>query len=307
MLNRLLLAAVVVSALLTGTAPANQHVVVVLDDSGSMADNMRGRSESKMEAAKKALITVLEQLPEDTVVGVLLLNGRVNGQPWVIPLGPIDKQGMRSAIQGIRTRSGTPLGKFMKIGADALLELRDERHYGTYRLLIVTDGEASDKRLVERYLPDILSRGISVDVIGVAMRGDHSLATKVHSYRRADDPDTLTQALSEVFAETSGNDQDTAGVSDFEFLAGFPDEVAAAALVALSETDNQPIGESRPPVVHATPSHRPPTAQTPTPTQATPPEATERGRGNLFWKVLVIFVVLYVAKGLFSGRARQRR
>ncbi len=297
----------VVSALLTDSVTADQHVVVVLDDSGSMGERMRGRRETKMEAAKNALITVLEQLPEDTVVGVLLLNGPDNGQSWVIPLGPIDRQSMRSAIQGIRTRSGTPLGKFMKVGADALLELRDDRHYGTYRLLIVTDGEANDKRLVEQYLPDILSRGISVDVIGVAMRGDHSLATKVHSYRRADDPDTLTRALSEIFAETSDKDQDTAGVSDFEFLAGFPDEVAASALAALSETHNQPIGESRRPVVHATPSQRVPTTQAPIQTQPTPPRATGRGRGNLIWTALVIFVVFFVAKGLFSGRARRRR
>ena len=89
MLKRLLVAAAVVSALLTDSVTANQHVVVVLDDSGSMSQPMRGRKETKMEAAKTALITVLEQLPEDTVVGVLLLNGPDNGQSWVIPLGPI--------------------------------------------------------------------------------------------------------------------------------------------------------------------------------------------------------------------------
>ena len=265
-----------------------------------------------MEAAKKALITVLEQLPEDTVVGVLLLNGRVNGEPWAIPLGPIDRQSMRSSIESIRTRSGTPLGKFMKIGADALLELRDGRHYGTYRLLVVTDGEASDKRLVEQYLPDIMSRGISVDVIGVDMKGDHSLATKVHSYRRADDPDTLAQALSEVFAETSDKDQDTAGVSDFEFLAGFPDEVAMAVLGALSETYNQPIGEPHRPVLDATPSQQvtpsrnAATTRAPEQTQPTPPREKRRGRGSLFWTVLVIFIVLSVGKGLISGRKRRR-
>ncbi len=306
MLKRLLLAAAVVSVLPTNSVTANQNVVVVLDDSGSMGERMRGRRETKMEAAKNALISVLEQLPEDTVVGVLLLNGRVNGEPWVIPLGPIDRQSMRSAIQAIRHRSGTPLGKFMKIGADALLELRDARHYGTYRLLVVTDGEASDKRLVEQYLPDIMSRGISVDVIGVDMKGNHSLATKVHSYRRADDPEKLTQALSEIFAETSDKDQDTTGVSDFEFLAGFPDEVAVAALGALSETFNQPIGEPHRPVLDVTPSRNAATTRAPEQTQPTPPREKRRGRGSLFWTVLVIFVVLWVGKGLIAGRKRRR-
>ena len=45
MLKRLLLAAVVVSVLPTNSVTANQNVVVVLDDSGSMADRMRGRRE----------------------------------------------------------------------------------------------------------------------------------------------------------------------------------------------------------------------------------------------------------------------
>ncbi len=322
MLTRLLLAAAIVSALLTDSTAATQHVVVVLDDSGSMANDMRGRRESKMAAAKTALITVLEQLPAETVVGVLLLNGRVNGGPWAVPLGPIDKRAMRSAIEGIRTRSGTPLGEFMKIGADALLALREERHYGTYRLLIVTDGEASDRRKVEQYLPDILSRGISVDVIGVDMRQDHSLATQVDSYRRADDPDALAQALSEVFAETPDQGQDTAGVSDFEFLEGFPDDVAAAALVALAETENQPIGEARPSVARAIPIDPGPTARAPlptqpaptqpaptqpTPTQPTPPRPGGRGRGSWIWTVLVVFIVYSVAKGLLSARGRKKR
>ncbi len=226
--------------LMTGLASAGQNVVVVLDDSGSMNDKMRKqRGTTRIEAAKSALLTVLDSLPPDSKVGVVLLNG---GGKWLLPLGEVDRDTMRTTISSLRAKGGTPLGRFMKVGTDALLELREKEHYGDYRLLIVTDGEAGDKRYVNSYLPDILSRGITVDVIGVDMKKSHSLATKVHSYRSADDPASLTKAVQEVFAETTGGASD-AEESDFELLQGIPVEFAQAALLSLAESGDAPIGE----------------------------------------------------------------
>ena len=222
---------------------AGQNVVVVLDDSGSMKDRMRsaqGRVR-KITAAKQALLTVLEQLPADANVGVALLNGKVNNSPWLIPLGPVDMNATKKVMDSVRANGGTPLGRFLKTGSDALLAARERESYGSYRLLVVTDGEAGDNNLIERYLPEIKSRGITVDVIGVAMNADHSLATKVHSYRRADNPESLTTAIREVFAETSSATD--AGESDFELLDGLPMECASAALTALSTIENAPIGD----------------------------------------------------------------
>jgi uncharacterized protein YegL len=218
------------------------NVIVVLDDSGSMNEPMARQNTTRMLAAKQALIQVLEILPDDTHVGVVLLNGRLDGDPWVIPLGPVDLDRVRGLLDRVQAGGGTPLGKFLKTGADALLAAREKDHYGSYRLLVVTDGEATDEQKVNRYLPDILSRGLTVDVIGVDMAETHSLATRVSSYRQADNPQSLTKAITEVFAETS-TDANDAGESDFELLDAFPDEVAEAALLALAEgTANDPIG-----------------------------------------------------------------
>ena len=224
---------------------ADQNVVVILDDSGSMDDRMRTKDGrvKKIKAAKSALVGVLNQLPPDTNVGVLTLNSQLDGTNWIIPIDSAMESGERSQrIQQIRAVGSTPLGQFMKIGADELLNTRDSKVYGVYRLLIVTDGEANDSQLVDSALPDILSRGLTVDVIGVDMKSDHSLATRVHSYRRADDNDALAQALSEVFGETSANDQDAA--ADFEILAALPEGFAEQALEALSSKGNTPISES---------------------------------------------------------------
>ena len=221
---------------------ADQFVVVVLDDSGSMMQNMRSVRARKMDVAKKALRTVLANIPEDAQVEVRALNSRVNGSTWIVPLGPVDRTSLQQRIDAINADGGTPLGTAMKDATDTLLQLRSKNIYGTYRLLVVTDGEASDQDLLERYLPDIKSRGVITDVIGVDMPGKHSLATQVNTYRRADDPDSLTRAIAQVFAETSDEDSG-AGESDYDLLAGLDDEVAQAAVASLANMDNQPIGQ----------------------------------------------------------------
>ncbi|MFK7734528.1 MAG: VWA domain-containing protein [Pirellulaceae bacterium] len=225
------------------TSIAEQNVVVVLDDSGSMDDGMRtdqGRVR-KIDAAKQALSSVLSQLPEGTRVGVLALNTRQNGSNWIVPFGTGTPSEWNANIQRLRARGGTPLGHSLKDAADELLRLREKEIYGTYRLLIVTDGEASDRNILNRYLPDVLTRGFIVDVIGVDMDSEHSLATKVNSYRRADDDRSLTEAISNVFAETSADNQNAQ--EDFELLAALPDGFAEAAFESLATRGNRPIGE----------------------------------------------------------------
>jgi hypothetical protein len=149
------------------------------------------------------------------------------------------------AIDAPRPHGATPLGAYIKRGADRLLEARAKQFgYGTFRLLIVTDGEAQDQALVDRYTPEVMARGITVDVIGVGMRKNHTLATRVHSYRSANDPAALKRALAEVFAEVGSSRTDAAADAEaFATLAPLPAEVAAAMIQALSTSGNQPIGE----------------------------------------------------------------
>jgi len=225
---------------------AQQNVVVVLDDSGSMRDRMTGnRNMSKMDAARSALTQVLQSLPDDANVGVLTLNTRSGNDNWIAPLGLVERGEIANQISRISATGGTPLGEAMQIAADALLDARQKQMYGTYRMLIVTDGEASDPELVDQYLPMARARGLMIDVIGVSMPGDHSLATQVQSYRRADDPNSLTRALAEVFAETSEEPSD-AGDSDYDMIAGLPDEVAASALETLAQSNNTLLADSPP-------------------------------------------------------------
>ena len=216
------------------------NVVVVVDASGSMSTIMSGTGRDRMSVAKDALKQVLKQVPDTTHVGVLVFP-RAN---WVYPLGPRKESMLARSIDSIQQGGGTPLGEYMKLGADALLQARQKQFgYGTYRLLIVTDGEAGDRQKVEDYTPDIISRGITIDVIGVEMGSSHMLAEKAHSYRNANNPQSLQQAISNVFAEVASNDGGTAVEDAFELIADLPDATASAMVKSLSTSGNQPIGE----------------------------------------------------------------
>lgn len=232
--------AVALVLILGSVAMAGQNVVIVLDDSGSMVDPMRKNEKiTRIASAKSALHTVVNQISPDTKVGIVLLN---NG--WIVPLSKINKEEVNKKIDSINPRGGTSLGKSMKIGADALLKIREKEGVGVYKLLIVTDGEEGDPDLVNKYLPDIMRKRIIVNVIGVDMKNTHSLATKVNKghYKRADDTKEISAAISEVFAESTGVADD---IGDYAEIAAIPDEIALSAIVALTFNDNTPIGEKR--------------------------------------------------------------
>ena len=219
------------------------NVVILLDGSGSMADKMG--SQVKMDAAKQAIVEVLKTVPESTQVGLLAFSRGTRRDGWVYPLGARDDPALLQALEPVRAGGGTPLGEFIKIAADRLMEQREAQlGYGSYRLVVVTDGQATDTGKMRRFAPEVVSRGIVMDVIGVDMRQDHQLATLAHSYRTADDADSLQTALREVLGELSGGGTDTAGEEAFAVIQGLPDGIAATVLASLAVGNNSAIGEN---------------------------------------------------------------
>ena len=240
-----------------------------------MKEAMPGSNLTKMEAARDAIATVLAGVPEATQVGLLVFSGRGKvGGDWVFPLGKRDDRMLIDRLNQITPNGGTPLGEYLVKGTESLLAQRKEQNgYGTYRLLVVTDGEASDKDVVAAAMPDIRTRGLMLDVIGVNMSGAHSLATDVSSYRSADDRAALQEAIRQVFAEVGSKGADDVS-DDFELLEAFPDGAVKGVIDRLAGHDDGPIimadakgsnRSSRAPGGHVTPTPSPGNNQGPGP------------------------------------------
>ncbi|MYK19885.1 VWA domain-containing protein [Candidatus Poribacteria bacterium] len=274
------------------------NIVVILDASGSMQEKFSGdQTKSKMEAAKAALQEVLAKVPNDTWIGLLVFSGANIRNEWVYPLGEKETQKLIAAIDLPQPGGGTPLGKYIRIGANRLLEERAKQYnYGNYRLLIVTDGEASDAAQVEHYTPEILNRQIRVDVIGVDMKTDHMLAQVVDSYRRADNPGELMAAVSQILAETGDTGPDADGADAFEYIAPLSPEIAADLIQQLTTPPSNTAIAVKP-METTTPQTTTPPRKVPTPQQ---PDAGNRGT---LW--FVILLIVFSVIGFLALRNRK--
>lgn len=241
------------------------NIVILLDTSASMQEQMRTVRQSKWDAAKASLINVVDQIPDNTNIGLLLF------ESWEYDLSLVNKTILTKAINNaqITPRSGTPLGTYIKKAADRLLEEREKAFgYGTYKLLIVTDGDPTNepRGLVEKYLPDVLSRGITVECIGVSMSSSSILKDKVHKYMSADDPASLNQQIQNtVLAEVSLQDGGFNG--GFDFMSGIAEETAKSIISTLSTVGNHPIGEKPPKITKVDQQQEPVFPNTSTPVQ----------------------------------------
>ena len=296
-------------------AERKETIVILLDASGSMKAVFPGSPGTRIDAAKNAIKTVVRKVPQSTEIGLLVFSAKNLKDDWAFPLGPRDDARMFATLDSIECHTDTPLGKYLKIAADRLLEERAKRFgYGSYRLIVLTDGEAQDQDLVNRYTPDIVSRGITVDAIGVGMKRAHTLATKVHSYRGANDMKALDQALGEVFAEVRDGGNDAAEGQAFAVIGPLPDGLADAMIGALANAPNTPIGEGRIAPVKASQIQSQQAAPVPAAAPASPPSATPaqpvtpqeplRKKRSSGGAVAVVITVLIVA--VFAARAVRR-
>jgi len=296
-------------------APDALHVAIVLDDSGSMLEGMSGSGDSKMNVAKAALRDAVAALPADARFGVFALNAYGNGPSReLLPIASHTDLEVAGVLDRVYPGGGTPLGDRIAEAADALRAERTARKYGEYRLLVITDGEATDGPQMDAAVPAALGAGLTIDVIGVAMADDHALATAVDRYRRADDPEALRDALREVLAESTGDGADAGGESDYELIAGLPDGAAPVALSALAnasaDTSIRERAASGGGAFPGSPIGQAPGGSPVTPANPAPADAGDSVAGLIcccfpFVAAAVVGVVLF--KLLAGGAQRRRR
>jgi hypothetical protein len=116
--------------------------LLILDSSGSMrADDGSGRP--KIEAAKEALLRLVDELPDGAQVGLRAYGHRYDNSDrargctdteLLQPVGPIDRPALRQAINGLQPSGYTP------IGASLEAALTDIPGQGVRTVVLVSDG-----------------------------------------------------------------------------------------------------------------------------------------------------------------------
>ena len=150
--------------------PNRRITAIVLDDSGSM--------EADMDAAKQAVIDALKAMQDTDRVAVVALNAGV-----VLPFTFVGdaRRTLPAALAPIRDSGSTPLTRAI-VDTQALLEAEAStvRGFGTFRMIVTTDGAADDGEALQRAIEDLAARTpIQLTTIGIGIRGNHVL-------RRAD-------------------------------------------------------------------------------------------------------------------------
>jgi len=180
-----------------------RNFYVVFDGSGSM-DERCGEGDqqfsNKLQGAKWAVREFLKKVPDDANLGLYVFDD--NGSREDVPLGSGNRQRVLDEIGKIAAGGRTPLGQAIGFGSERLVQqYQKQLGYGEYRLVVVTDGEATDDlyegvRRARQY-----RFAIPIDTIGFCMGSDHALRRYSDSYRMASNSNDLARALEETLAE----------------------------------------------------------------------------------------------------------
>lgn len=117
----------IANAPITGSAYQNQYsagaaqnrgatnVMIILDDSDSMSENIGSGNESKMSAAKRTVLEVLKNISPDTRVGLRIYGNSTNpftachATNVLVPLGQNNRNLIASKMIGIQPTGMTPI------------------------------------------------------------------------------------------------------------------------------------------------------------------------------------------------------
>jgi Ca-activated chloride channel homolog len=183
-------------------------LVMVLDSSGSMKEPDASGA-TKIDAAKQALNTVVDELPAEAKVGLRVYGatvfeksdpGACTDSQLVVPIGPADKPALKQAIAKYKPYGETPIAHSLQEAA------KDVGADGERTILLVSDGEETcdaDPCAVARAIHE---RGINlrVDVVGlhVGRAAEQQLRCIADAgggtYYGADDAEELTASLDQT-------------------------------------------------------------------------------------------------------------
>ena len=117
----------------TGTTTTPSAYLIILDTSSSMAEVIDG--EVKIDVAKDVIVDLLENLPDNAVVGIRKFGG-CGRSGLIAPVGPLERQVLQAEIRTIQPGGATPIAYALEQTQADLLDIGDPQ-----LILLVSDGQ----------------------------------------------------------------------------------------------------------------------------------------------------------------------
>ncbi|MBC7273094.1 MAG: substrate-binding domain-containing protein [Streptomyces sp.] len=182
------------------------RVTLVMDVSGSM-NQPAGNGRSRLEAAKEAAISSLDQYHEDDEVGLWVFSTETDDHPdqpyrVILPPAPIggdNKARMSAAIRGLSAEGGTALYSSVRAAHTSMLEDLDPDRINA--LVVLTDGKNeypadNDRSALLRDIDaDAMERSVRVFTVAFGEESDFDTLTEIAEASRASSYDARDPAL----------------------------------------------------------------------------------------------------------------
>jgi Ca-activated chloride channel family protein len=196
-----------------GQASLTRNFYFIFDGSGSMAESLNKQCKgdkrfgSRLEGAKWSIEQFLPLVPHTVNLGLWVFDTYGNSER--VSLSPDNRAQFLTEVQKTRAGGRTPLTESIEQGVNRLVQQRDKQlGYGEFRLIVVTDGEATGRPLPHA-VAYARERRIPIYTIGLCLGADHELRRYSVSYRAADSIEALKRGLEETLAETNVFDPQT--------------------------------------------------------------------------------------------------
>jgi Ca-activated chloride channel homolog len=196
-----------------GEASLTRNFYFILDGSGSMEGALGKqcagdkRFKTRLEGAKWAVEQFMPHVPPGVNLGLWVFDSRGNSER--VPLGSNNRAAFLS--ESLKTTAGgnTPLTEAMEQGIKRLLQQREQQlGYGEFRLVVVTDGQATGRPILQA-VNYAREHRMPIYTIGLCIGEAHELRKYAVSYRAADSVEALKRGLEETLAETNVFDAQT--------------------------------------------------------------------------------------------------
>lgn len=176
-----------------------KNIIIIFDDSGSM----RAGIPSRLYRAKKATKQFVSGIPNNYNLGIYTLN-----RGYIFPLQTLNSKSMLKAqkyIDNINTEGSTPLASSLNKMLTVMQEQKKvQAGYGSYTIVIATDGIADYPTRMFNAVDKIIDNDIMINTIGIDIK-NHGLRT-VTKFTEASSTTELLKAMNKAIkSEISTN------------------------------------------------------------------------------------------------------